>query len=157
MAAALCMAALPSYAADKSVGSGANPYSDCGIGAALFPNTNWAAVTSNVIWDLGTTAVISAVSSPETCSARKVNTAKLILDTYDKLAEETASGEGKHLTAVLNTFGCDPSLHGRISQDVRANMADQVANPDYTKQPIIEKSTHYYRALDAAAAGQCIG
>ena len=35
----------------------ANPYTDCGIGAALFPNTNWAAVTSNVIWDAGTTAV----------------------------------------------------------------------------------------------------
>ena len=46
----------------------ANPYTDCGIGAALFPNTNWAAVTSNATWDAGTTAVISATASEDTCS-----------------------------------------------------------------------------------------
>ena len=38
--------------ANKTAGSGPNPYTDCGIGAALFSDTHWAAVTSNVIWDL---------------------------------------------------------------------------------------------------------
>src|SRR5688572_5993856 len=47
-------------AASKAPGAGPNPFSDCGIGAALFPKTGWAAVTSNVIWDIGTTALTSA-------------------------------------------------------------------------------------------------
>ena len=51
----------------------ANPYVDCGIGAALFPNTDWAAVTSNVIWDAGTTALISATASEDTCSGGDVS------------------------------------------------------------------------------------
>ena len=46
----------------KAPGSGPNPYTDCGIGAALFPNTHWAAATSNVIFDLGITAITSATS-----------------------------------------------------------------------------------------------
>ena len=50
-------------------GSGPNPFSDCGIGAALFPDTSWAAVTSNITWDIGTTALTSATMSPGTCRA----------------------------------------------------------------------------------------
>ncbi|MBI3771765.1 MAG: hypothetical protein HY272_03590 [Gammaproteobacteria bacterium] len=41
-----------------------NPWLDCGIGAMIFTETKWAAVTSNVIWDLGTTAVTSGASTP---------------------------------------------------------------------------------------------
>ena len=43
-----------------------NPWIDCGIGAMIFTETNWAAVISNVIWDLGTTAVISGNSTDTT-------------------------------------------------------------------------------------------
>jgi hypothetical protein len=54
----LCAVNLPNIAlAGGPTGSGPNPYSDCGIGAALFKDTEWAAVTSNVTWDLGTTEI----------------------------------------------------------------------------------------------------
>ena len=89
----------------KVAGSGPNPYSDCGIGAALFTETKWAAVTSNVIWDLGITAITSATASPETCSGKKVETAQFIIDNYDNLAEETAKGQGTHLIAMLGLRG----------------------------------------------------
>ncbi|MBF0456254.1 MAG: DUF3015 family protein [Magnetococcales bacterium] len=147
-------------AESKEVGGGPNPFTDCGIGAALFNNKDtqvlWAAVTSNVIWDLGTTAVTSATMSPETCSAKNVKTAQFILETYPKLAEETATGQGEHLTTVLNKFGCGATDHQQIISGLRDKMATQVSQPDYQKQSQIEKSTHYFRALNAAAAGQCI-
>ena len=49
--------------AEKKQGSGPNPYVECGIGAAIFPEVHWAAATSNVTWDLGSTALTSAISS----------------------------------------------------------------------------------------------
>src|SRR5258708_18836019 len=90
--------------ASKAPGSGPNPYTDCGIGAALFSDTKWAAVTSNVIWDLGTTAVISATASPQTCQGKKVAPARFIDATYPSLPEEPPPGHGEHLTPVLNTL-----------------------------------------------------
>ena len=75
----------PTAHAADAPGSGPNPFSDCGIGAALFPETKWAAVTSNVIWDVGTTAVASATMSPQTCSGKQAKTAAFIYHTYDSL------------------------------------------------------------------------
>ena len=146
-----------SIAGDKAPGSGPNPYSECGIGAALFGDVHWAAVTSNVTWDLGTTAVTSATMSPETCSAKNVKTAQFIIDTYPKLAEETATGHGEHLATVLSKFGCDSSNHEQITHDLRGRMATEVSSPDYQGQTRTEKATQYFRALDAASGGQCIG
>ena len=71
----------------------ANPYSECGIGAAIFPKNGAAAAISNVIWDLGSTAVTSATLSPDTCSAETVDTAKFILETIDNLESDVAIGE----------------------------------------------------------------
>ena len=71
----------PVSMANDQAGSGPNPFTDCGIGAALFPDTHWAAVTSNVIWDVGTTALTSATASPETCSGAKVEAAMFINET----------------------------------------------------------------------------
>ena len=92
-------------AQDKEAGSGPNPFTDCGIGAALFPNTGWAAVTSNVIWDVGTTAVISATASPETCSGSSAQAAKFINDTYDSVIEDTARGDGEYVATLLEIYG----------------------------------------------------
>ncbi|MFT6917136.1 MAG: hypothetical protein ACJAWL_003493 [Motiliproteus sp.] len=144
------------FAAENDApGSGPNPFTDCGIGAALFKDVYWAAVTSNIIWDLGTTAVTSATASPETCNANKVETAQFILDTYENLAEETAMGKGEHLTAALNKFGCQAAAHGEVSGAIRQQMALEVSQPAYTGQSAVEKATAYYQALDTAAAGHC--
>lgn len=145
----------PSFAETKTNGSGPNPFTDCGIGAALFQDVHWAAVTSNVIWDLGTTAVTSATASPETCSARKVQTAQFILDTYENLAEDTARGHGEHLTAAMNTFGCSAADQSVIGLQLRQEMANEVANPAYAEQSSHEKALRYYQALDTASAGRC--
>lgn len=142
-------------AANKPVGSGPNPFSDCGIGAALFSEgPQWAAVTSNVTWDLGTTAVTSATMSPETCSASKVKTAQFIIDNYDNLAEETALGRGEHLTAMLTVRGCQVSAHPAIVQSIRKDMAANITAASYSTLSDVEKATQYYQAMDAAVASE---
>lgn len=129
---------------DKTPGSGPNPYTDCGIGAALFPNTHWAAVTSNVIWDIGTTAVTSATGSPQTCSGKKTEAAKFVFNAYENVVEETAAGGGEHLTAMLETYGCDASAHDDIVGAVRPEVAAAVGAEGYAGLSRVEKAEQYY-------------
>ncbi|GAB3382868.1 DUF3015 domain-containing protein [Spongiibacter taiwanensis] len=140
--------------AEQAAGSGPNPYVDCGIGAALFPNTHWAAISSNVIWDLGSTALTSATASPETCNAKTVATAQFILETFDQLSEQTAAGQGEHVATVLSLYGCngDESV---IVPRLRASVAEKIASPAYSQKSLIEKSADYYSSLSTAAQGSC--
>lgn len=134
----------------KPVGSGPNPFVDCGIGAALFPKTGWAAVTSNVIWDLGITAITSATASPETCSSKKVKTAQFIFENYDNLAEETARGEGEHLNAMLNVLGCQANSHASIFASLRSEMSGIVSQPGYIDKERITHASDYYNILSVS-------
>lgn len=140
---------------DKAPGTGPNPFTDCGIGAALFPNTHWAAVTSNVIWDLGTTAVTSATASPQTCSGKKVAAALFIQESYERLAEETAQGHGEHLATVLNIMECRGEHQAGAMVTTREAMASVVSQPSFGALPRIEKAARFYNAVEAAASKSC--
>lgn len=149
-------ASFTASAANKAPGSGPNPFSDCGIGAALFKDTKWAAVTSNVIWDVGTTAVTSATASPETCSGSKVVAAKFIIDNYDNIIEEIAEGEGSHLTSMYNVLGCGVSTQTEMTVDIRSEVAQTISNEDYQAKNLVEKSSDLYNAVNnASVAGNC--
>jgi hypothetical protein len=134
--------------------TGPNPFSDCGIGAAIFTETKWAAVTSNIIWDLGITGTTSATASPETCKGKRVETAKFIIENYDNLAEETAKGEGTHLVAMLGVLGCEESAHSAIITTVRQSMTEVVSQPSYVDQDLVKKSSDYYDAVTSAVDGE---
>ena len=138
-------------AADKAAGSGPNPYSDCGIGAALFTENKTLAVTSNVIWDIGTTAVTSATASPETCSGKKVAVATFILESYDQLAEDTARGEGDHLATLLQLLEVQPQQQAIVVASLRAQMATQLNAADYATADKVTKSTMMFTSAMAAA------
>lgn len=134
----------------KEAGTGPNPFSDCGIGAAIFPNTSWAGAISNVVWDLGSTAVTSATASPETCNGKNVEAAAFIYDSFDNLAEETAKGQGEHLAALLNILEADTDARETIVAEVRTGMAAQVSSPTYDKLSQVEKASAYYNLVNEA-------
>lgn len=140
---------------DKAPGSGPNPFTDCGIGAALFPNTHWAAVTSNALWDLGTTAVTSATASPQTCSGKKVAAALFIQESYERLAEETAQGHGEHLATVLNIMECRGEQQADAMLSTRDAMSSVVSQTAFGPLSRIEKAARFYNAVEAAAAKSC--
>ncbi|MCG8442673.1 MAG: DUF3015 domain-containing protein [Caulobacterales bacterium] len=140
-----------------------NPWLDCGIGAMIFPDDNVeaAAGISNIIWDLGTTAVTSAQSSPDTCNGTSnVRSAMFIQRTYGSLELEIAKGEGEHLKALSELMGCDADHRDDFIRQVRVDMADTFAAPGFAAKNHNEKAeAFYWTAADVATAkfaGQCV-
>lgn len=126
-----------------------SPYPDCGIGAALFENDTGATI-SNVIWDLGTTALTSATASPETCEGFNQDAAAFIEKSYDRLVEETAQGQGDHLNTLMSIVKVSDENKGKIVSTVRARMADIVSSPSYLEASKVEKINIYYYTFMAA-------
>ena len=122
----------------------ANPYTDCGIGAALFPNTSWAAVTSNVTWDAGTTAVISATASEDTCSSGEAQTAMLIHDKLENLETEIMIGGGDIYASLSSAMGCNGE---DISNELKASYATVLNKKSYASDNRVQKSEVLYTML----------
>lgn len=128
--------------------SGPSPYADCGIGQIW--DNKFAASSSNLIWDLGATALTSATSSPETCKGHKVQTAKLILETLPELEKDVALGEGKYLVALAEVMGCDKTLQGKINRNLRTFYADTVNDKAYGNKAVMERATDMYNSAKMA-------
>lgn len=152
-AVALTVSAQAGENETKKPGSSVNPFSHCGIGAAIFENDTAAAI-SNVIWDLGTTAMTSGISSPQTCNGKDVAAAQFIHETYTNLEEETAQGQGQHITAMLNILGCEATSHSAITNSIRVDFAQDVGAKDYAKKSAVEKSEAYFNTVNSHVNGQ---
>lgn len=152
----LSLAVVPAVAsaADAANSKNLNPWTDCGIGAMIFDNTTWAAAISNVIWDLGTTAVTSNASSQNTCSGKNAKVAMLIGTTYANLEEETVKGNGQHLHAMLNIMNCDPSSHENIISAVRSEFGQYLRDASYSEKTSLMKAEGYYNIVQAKVSGE---
>ena len=115
-----------------------NPWQQCGIGAMVFPDNGGAAAVSNIIWDLGTTAVSSNVSSQETCEGADVKTAQFIQQTFPVLEQEIAQGEGEYVAAMLKVRGCEATAHADIVSAIRNDYADKQATDAQALYSIVE-------------------
>lgn len=131
-----------------------NPWVDCGIGAMIFPGTPAGAVISNVIWDMGTTAVTSAGASKNTCESKRSKVAMLVGATYANLEEETVKGEGAHISAMLNLANCQASAHDGIIRSVRADFSQSLQNSAYMQKSMQDKAQAYYQMVDAKLTGE---
>ncbi len=131
-----------------------NPWTDCGIGAMIFSNTPVAAVISNVIWDLGTTAVTSAGLSKNTCEGKKAKVALFIGTTYANLEEETVQGGGQHVSTMLNILSCKSAAQGDIIQSVRSDFARSLQNAAYAEMSAQAKAEAYYNVVQAKVTGE---
>ncbi|MBU1618570.1 MAG: DUF3015 domain-containing protein [Gammaproteobacteria bacterium] len=123
-----------------------NPWQHCGIGAMIFDNNGAAAAISNIIWDLGTTAVSSNITSDESCKGSRVAAAQFINDTIVAIEEETVTGRGDHLTAALNMMGCEVEAHSAIIEQVRTDL-------DLDIKGNSAKAEAFYLQLDAKVSG----
>jgi Protein of unknown function (DUF3015) len=150
LALVLAVPTLASAQAKKSL----NPWIDCGIGAMIFAETDWAAVTSNVIWDLGTTAVTSDQSSQNTCNSKKAKTAMYIGATYASLSEEAVKGDGTHLRAMLQVAGCDTAAHGSMIATLRSDFGQALRAPGYAAMSHSAKAEGFYNLVQTSVEGQ---
>ncbi|MEX1196333.1 MAG: DUF3015 family protein [Pseudohongiellaceae bacterium] len=129
-----------------------NPWQHCGIGAAIFDDNETAAALSNVIWDLGTTAVTSATMTPSTCAGEEVQVAEFIDQTYDVLAMETANGYGEHLSVALDLVGCSISENDQAVTELRSGLSDVISSSGYTSMTHADKGYAYYQHLTQIGA-----
>ncbi len=122
-------------------------YTDCGIGAMISPKNDAVAAVTNVTWDLGTTAISSNISSPDSCVGGKGRLVGFIYNSYDHLEKNLASGSGTYLETLIVLAKYDV----RSEQDrqvriktLRDGFADLAANPNYTDQTRYEKAKALY-------------
>lgn len=153
--ALVVVAAMPAKQVIAAQHAQINPWSDCGIGAMIFPNNDTAAIISNIIWDLGTTAVTSAEASKQTCKGHNVVAARFVYRSYANLEQETAVGTGEHIVAVLNILGCPNDSEQHIAMAVRKDFAAVLQNPQYTSWNRLEKAKSYYNILKSDTRGFC--
>lgn len=150
---ALVVVALATFAS-------ANPWTECGLGGAIasfLPAEKAAAgkavaSVTNIIWDLGTTATTSAVSTPDLCANKAVAAAKFINDTYASLETETAKGEGQNLSALMDIAGVEASARGAIVASLRTGLANELAVG--AAKSDVEKAQAFYAVFMAALAEQ---
>jgi len=128
-----------------------NPWQQCGLGAMVFPDNGTAAAISNIIWDLGTTAVSSNISSPETCKGANVKTAQFIQQTFPVLEQEIAQGEGEYVAAMLNVRGCEATAHADIVSAIRNDFADKPAADAQALYNIVESKVTSQFAASCSA------
>jgi hypothetical protein len=104
-------------------------YTQCGLGGLIAGSVPVVAVITNITWDLGTTAISSNVSSPETCRTVVVRTAAFINDAAPRLEQDLARGQGPHLAALLELSGCSASAQPAITAALRADLSRSLAAP----------------------------
>jgi hypothetical protein len=105
---------------------------------------------------LGSYAYTSATASADTfCSEKTASTASFINDSYPKLVEDTARGEGEYLAAVLELAGCDSTQQGVVIPLLRADMAQAIGAADYAGQSYADKVFGMYRSINEHAQQAC--
>lgn len=131
----------------------ADVYSECGLGAMIFSgasdNNRILAIISNVTWDLGTTAHLSNMSSPENCTKGSASTAAFIMQTYPSIERDLARGEGEFLTAMLDFRGCETGAQPGIIADLRTAMATEIGGAGYADSSGLDKAGVLYNTLES--------
>jgi hypothetical protein len=127
-----------------------NAFSQCGIGAAIFTKNETAAIISNVIWDLGTTAFSSQTSSPDSCSGANTTAALFINETYPVLEEQFVKGSGSHVAALLNILQCETGAHNAVISSVQGELSPSFANQAFVASSQTDKAQQMGAMIDRA-------
>jgi hypothetical protein len=148
--AAIAATSLPLVSTQAQAASDINPWSECGLGSLVFPTVPVGAIISNLIWDLGTTAITTSLVSPETCKGKKMAAAVFIGTTYSSLETETVIGEGQYMTALADVMGCDKAVQAPLFTEVRSRFKETMALPGYTEKSKNQKAETFYNIVDKA-------
>lgn len=134
-------------------------YLECGIGGLLFQKESlgWAAVISNIIWDLGITASSSQITSPESCKGGKPTVAALIYQTYPVVERELSEGRGDYISAVMDLSGCSADARPEIIQSLRSDMSAWVQTEAYATADRYHKAEFLHNQLSKSveASASC--
>ncbi len=125
----------------------ADIYTDCGLGALIAPRTPAVAAVTNVTFDLGTTAIISNVSSPETCQGGQALAAAFINNAYEPLEADLARGQGEYLDSLAALAGVGEEGKASFTAGLRQDFAASVATVAYADQSRFQKAENLYNLV----------
>lgn len=126
----------------------ADIYTECGLGALIAPNNSAVAAVTNVTWDLGTTAVSSNASSPDTCNGGKEKTAAFIYKSYDSLEKDIAMGSGKYLDRLIAMLGGEGSDSNAMIDAIRLEFGKLAAMTDFDSMTRFDKSRALFNIVE---------
>ena len=142
---ALCLTASMVFTAQSvSARDFAEIYTECGLGAMIAPSSDAVAAVTNVTWDLGTTAVSSNATSPETCQGGKVKTAAFIYQGYDKLEMDIAKGSGEYIDQLTTLMGTESASQEKTVKRIRSELKNVLESKEYSQMSHYEKSQSLY-------------
>ncbi len=143
---AVCaMVAMPQIASAER--DFAKIYTECGLGAMIAPDTEAVAAVTNVTWDLGTTAISSNISSPETCKGGKAKVAAFINDSYSEIEKDLASGNGKYLDTLVELALAPNQSKTEFITNLRAGLKEIIATNEYHKLTTYQKAGKLYNII----------
>jgi len=130
----------------------ADIYVECGLGALIAPNTPVVAVITNITWDLGTTAISSNISSPENCKGGQADTASFIIDSYELLETDLASGEGAYLDMLATLAEFEGEDRVSFLTALRVEFAQHVSQDGYSSMSRFNKAEALFNMVYHNAA-----
>lgn len=106
---------------------------------------------------LGSYAYTSATMSPDTfCAEKTAKTAKFVNETYPRLAEDVARGEGEFLRTAMDLTGCNSAAaRTAVSTDLRNGLTDDLMHVNYNSMQHAEKAFRLYSSLNLSAQSHC--
>lgn len=126
-------------------------YEECGIGGMLFPSWPTGASVSNFVWDYGSTASTSGLTSPDTCKGGQARLAAYIYKSYDSIENDLAKGDGKYLEMLALLSETTPEEKELFVQDLREKFREVVENYDYSSLDRLEKAKLIFEIIQDLA------
>lgn len=125
-------------------------YTECGLGALIAQGIDQkstadiVAVVTNVTWDLGTTAISSNLTSPDSCARGNAKTAAFILKSYPQLEKDLALGHGRYLDALTELVQISSGEKQVFTQSIRTKFFKRASTIDYESLSRKEKAELLY-------------
>lgn len=125
-------------------------YTECGLGGLIGGDMKnretgrVVAVSTNITWDLGTTASTSAFTNDDTCYNKRSRIASFLNQSYEKLEKELAQGEGKYLDALTSLALEGDASKAEYVANLRSQFAKVVSDEGYSKLARYEKVEKLY-------------
>lgn len=126
----------------------ADIYTECGLGAMIAPRNEAVAAVTNVTWDLGTTAISSNVSSPDSCVGGQARMAIFIHESQDLILNELAAGSGDYLNALATLAGVSMEKKEDFLASLRIEVTEIISSSNFLKSSNHEKSEQIFNIVN---------
>ena len=127
----------------------ADIYTECGLGAMIAPTNTTVATITNITWDLGTTAISSNISCPDSCKGGQEKMAAFIYESQDLLVNELANGSGEYLDALTVLAGVETDQKEHFISVLRDDVRDVVTTSGFVAQSRFEKAEVLFKIVNS--------